>query len=58
MVIFSAEKYKKNDLPVEQRIIVPAINPLSLKNKELSEKDISKYASLEDGPLEGSRRPP
>jgi trehalose synthase len=43
MVIFSAEKYKKNDLPVEQRIIVPAINPLSLKNKELSEKDISKY---------------
>jgi trehalose synthase len=43
MVIFSAEKYKKKDLPVEQRIIVPAINPLSLKNKELSEKDISKY---------------
>lgn len=43
MVIFSAEKYKKKDLPVEQRVIVPAINPLSLKNKELSEKDISKY---------------
>ena len=43
MVIFSAEKYKKEDLPVEQRVIVPAINPLSLKNKELSEKDISKY---------------
>jgi len=43
MVIFSSEKYKKEDLPVEQRVIVPAINPLSLKNKELSEKDISKY---------------
>jgi trehalose synthase len=43
MVIFSSEKYKKKDLPVEQRVIVPAINPLSLKNKELSEKDISKY---------------
>jgi trehalose synthase len=43
MVIFSAEKYKKKDLPVEQRVIIPAIDPLSLKNKELSEKDISKY---------------
>ena len=43
MVIFSSEKYKKNDLPVEQRVIVPAINPLSLKNKELPEKDITKY---------------
>ncbi len=43
MVIFSSEKYKKDDLPVEQRVIVPSIDPLSLKNKELSEKDISKY---------------
>ncbi len=43
MVIFSSEKYKKDDLPVEQRIIYPAIDPLSLKNKELSDRDISKY---------------
>lgn len=43
MVIFSSEKYKKEDLPVEQRIIVPSIDPLSLKNKELSENDIRKY---------------
>ena len=43
MVIFSSEKYKKADLPVEQRIIYPSIDPLSLKNKELSEKDIFKY---------------
>ena len=43
MVIFSSEKYKKKDLPVEQRVIVPSIDPLSLKNKELSEKDILKY---------------
>ncbi len=43
MVIFSSEKFKKKDLPVDQRVIVPAINPLSLKNKELSERDISKY---------------
>jgi len=43
MVIFSSEKYKKEDLPVEQRVIVPSIDPLSLKNKELSEKDILEY---------------
>jgi trehalose synthase len=43
MVIFSSERYKKEDLPVEQRVIVPAIDPLSLKNKELSEGDIAKY---------------
>ena len=45
MVIFSIEKYKKEDLPVEQRVIVPSIDPLSLKNKELSEKDILKYVT-------------
>ena len=43
MVILSSEKYKKEDLPVEQRIIAPAIDPLSLKNKDLSEKDILEY---------------
>jgi len=43
MVIFSSDKYKKEDLPVEQRIIVPSVDPLSLKNKELSENDIRKY---------------
>ena len=39
MVVFSCEKYKKEALPVEQRFICPSIDPLSLKNKELSEKD-------------------
>jgi trehalose synthase len=43
MVIVSNEKYKKKDLPVEQKVICPAIDPLSLKNRELSEKDILKY---------------
>lgn len=43
LVILSSEKFKKEDLPVEQRVIVPAIDPFSLKNKELSEKDIAKY---------------
>ncbi len=43
MVILSNEKYKKEDLPVGQRIIYPSIDPLSLKNKGLSEGDILKY---------------
>jgi trehalose synthase len=43
VVIFSSEKYKKEDLPVKQRVIFPAIDPLTLKNKELPERDIVKY---------------
>lgn len=43
MVIISSEKYKRKDLPVEQRIIHPAIDPLTPKNMEISQADISKY---------------
>jgi trehalose synthase len=43
MVIFSSEKYIKEDLPVIQRIIPPAIDPLSLKNRELNKGTIAKY---------------
>ena len=43
MVVLSSEEYKKADLPVEQRIINPAIDPLALKNRELPQKDILKY---------------
>jgi trehalose synthase len=43
VVVLSSEDYKKSDLPVDQRIIRPAIDPLSPKNMEISEKDISKY---------------
>ncbi len=43
MVIVSSEDYKKVDLPVEQRVIHPAIDPLSSKNKELTDGTISKY---------------
>jgi len=43
IVILSSEKYKRKDLPVEQRIIAPAIDPLSVKNKEINDKTISKY---------------
>ena len=43
LIIISNEKYRKPDLSVEQRVIPPAIDPLSLKNIELSEKDVAKY---------------
>ncbi|MFQ6104050.1 MAG: glycosyltransferase [Candidatus Glassbacteria bacterium] len=43
IIIFSSDRYIKKDLPVLQRIIPPAIDPLSLKNKELPEKTIAKY---------------
>ncbi|UCD84171.1 MAG: glycosyltransferase [Deltaproteobacteria bacterium] len=43
LVIFSNEGYKKKDIPVEQRIICPAIDPLSPKNIEISERLMAKY---------------
>ena len=42
-VILSNKNYKKDDLPVEQTIIPPAIDPLTIKNKKLSNEDIMKY---------------
>ena len=55
MVILSNEKYKKNDLPVEQKIIYPAIDPLSTKNidipDEVIEKTLRKFDVKTDKPL-------
>jgi len=42
-IIISSEKYRKNDIPVRQIIIPPAIDPLSLKNRDLSQAQIMKY---------------
>ncbi len=42
-LILSSEKYFKEELPVEQRLMLPAINPLSLKNKLLPDSTIKKY---------------
>jgi trehalose synthase len=42
-LVVSSEKYYKQDLPVDQRLMFPAINPLNLKNKDLPEKTILKY---------------
>jgi trehalose synthase len=49
LMIVSSEQYKKDDLPVEQRVIQPAIDPLAPKNIALSEqrcKDILKEAGI------------
>ncbi|MBN2542764.1 glycosyltransferase [bacterium] len=51
-IIVSSEKYKKEDLPVMQRVIPPAIDPLSLKNKELSEEEIMYYINANDIPTD------
>ena len=42
LVIVSSEGYKKADLPVEQRVIPPAIDPLSAKNMPLTPDTIAK----------------
>ncbi|MBU4202188.1 MAG: glycosyltransferase [Candidatus Altiarchaeales archaeon] len=43
-MVVSMEEYKKN-LPIKQRVIMPAIDPLSPKNHEISASKISKYLS-------------
>lgn len=42
-IIVSSDKYKSEKLPVPQKVISPAINPLSPKNMELLPEDITKY---------------
>lgn len=42
-LILSNERYRKDDLPVDQRIIYPAIDPLTLKNVDISDKAALQY---------------
>jgi trehalose synthase len=42
-IVMSSENYFKEDLPVGQRLMFPAINPLSEKNKDISEKTIREH---------------
>lgn len=55
MVIVSSEMYMSKDLPVEYRIIMPAINPLTHKNKvipdSLIEKTFKKHNIPTDKPF-------
>ncbi len=39
-VALSSEKYFKDDLPVDQRLMFPAINPLNMKNRDIGEKTV------------------
>ncbi len=54
-VIISSDKYRKEDLPNPQVIFYPAIDPLSEKNREMTEKEINaiieKYGIPTDKPL-------
>jgi len=42
-IVVSSEKYFKDDLPVDQRLMFPAINPLTRKNKDISEKTLIEH---------------
>lgn len=45
LVVVSHENYKKSDLPIDQRVLHPSIDPLSAKNKPLDKNTIKKYLS-------------
>lgn len=52
LVIISDEAYRRPDLAVEQRVIHPGIDPLSIKNKELPDDVMEAYLArhgLDDG---------
>jgi len=43
LVVVTAEQYKKPRLPVEQRVVHPAIDPLSPKNRDIPERTVAKH---------------
>ena len=43
VIIISSEDYRLTDTPVEQRVIHPAIDPLSPKNMKIPDKVVAKY---------------
>jgi trehalose synthase len=51
-VVMSSEKYFKEDLPVDQRLMFPAINPLSEKNKDISEKKMLMHIKTAGIPID------
>ncbi len=52
LMIVSHERYLRPELPIEQRIVNPAIDPLSQKNIELPERTIAKYLKRHRIPLD------
>ncbi len=45
-IVVSSERYIKEDMPINQRIMYPAINPLSTKNVEISKDTINEYIDV------------
>ncbi len=43
--VVSSEKYFKDDLPIDQRLMFPAINPISRKNRQISEKTMLEHVT-------------
>ncbi|UCG82126.1 MAG: glycosyltransferase [Dehalococcoidia bacterium] len=52
IAIMSHEGYRKQDLPLEQRIIYPAIDPLSPKNTWLPENTVRDYCGKAGIPMD------
>jgi trehalose synthase len=52
MMVISSEQYRKKDLPLEQRIIHPSIDPLSPKNMDLSDNLIAKTLKKFEVPMD------
>jgi len=52
MMVISSEKFRKDDLPLEQKIIHPSIDPLSPKNMDLSDGLIAKTLKKFDIPVD------
>ena len=42
-VVISSQSYLKEELPIDQRIMCPAINPFNMKNQQLPEKTVLRY---------------
>ena len=51
-MVVSSEKYFKDDLPLDQRLMYPAINPLSAKNVMISDKTIHDQLGKANVPLD------
>ena len=52
MMVISSEQFRKNDLPLEQKIIHPSIDPLSPKNMDLSDDIMSKTLKKFEVPMD------
>lgn len=52
LVVISHESYKRPDLPIEQRIVHPAIDPLAHKNCDLTDEQIDRTLKKFDLPTD------